>query len=200
MVVEIVINGPDDLEALRGRLSDFTPIFEGIAKQLISTAQRSFEDQQFGGVKWPKRYPSQDSPSLNIAGLISDFNAGKEPPQRRFEDRPVGIDRGDLASNYQWKTDGPFAFDVGAYQSYAQAFHEGGEFSMPVLPETVDRLRDFVRKHPQYDAALARFTGEEPDEEYASRFARRPLMGVTEVDIPRIIAIVEEHLGGASSG
>ncbi|HUW15756.1 MAG TPA: hypothetical protein VMW94_01655, partial [Actinomycetes bacterium] len=141
MAVEIVINGPDDLEKLRDRLKDFEPVFDAIARQLIHTAKRSFQDQAFGGVAWPRRYPRQIGPAINIAGVISDMNAGKEPPSRRFQDRPAGIDGGALAANYQYVKDGPFSFDVGAYQSYAQAFHSGGEFSMPVLPETVDRLR-----------------------------------------------------------
>ena len=205
MPVEVVINSPDDLERLKARLKDFSQVLEAMGTTLNARSQAAFKDKQFGDAKWKLRYPGQKGPPLNIAGLISDLNAGKAPPMRRFESDSVGIDSSTLFRSLTFVVDNS-NFSVTAGSSAggtpapeAQTFHAGGDFSMPVNPETVPRLRDFVEKHPQYDKTLARFTGRNPPEEYASKMAGpRPFMGILDEDQRDFIEIVEQYLGGNS--
>jgi len=200
MPVEVVINSPDDLERLKARLQNFSAVLEAMGMVLESRGQASFTEQKFGDATWKRRYPGQKGAPLNLAGLISDLNAGKEPPMRRFQAAPVGIDTGQLQGSITHTVDNSnFSVTAGSRAEHAQRFHAGGDFSMPVNPETVPRLRDFVEKHPQYDKTLARFTGRNPPEEYASKMAGpRPFMGILDEDQRDFIEIVEQYLGGNS--
>jgi len=200
MVVEVVISSPDDLERLKARLQDFSQVLESMGTTLNARSQAAFEDKQFGDAVWKPRYPGQKGPPLNLAGLISDLNAGKEPPMRRFQASPVGIDTGQLQGSITHTVDNSnFSVTAGSRAEHAQRFHAGGDFSMPVNPETVPRLRAFVESHPQYKKTLARFIGKNPPDEYASKMAGpRPFVGIIDKDQRDFIEIVEQYLGGNS--
>ena len=69
------------------------PILRQLGLVLLADAQKAFSDQKLGDISWPARYPNQEAPHVNIAGVVADFLAGrKTPPERRFQNRPAGVD------------------------------------------------------------------------------------------------------------
>ncbi len=93
--VTIIIPGFDPKSVLRLKrvIEKPEPILKQIGIVLLADAQRSFKEQRLGSMKWAPRYPGQSPPPMNIAGIVADFLAGrKTPPDRRFQNRPAGID------------------------------------------------------------------------------------------------------------
>lgn len=93
--VVVIIPGLEQKAILKLQriLDNPKPILRQIGMVLLRDAQRSFIDQRLGDIRWPRRYPKQGFPPVNVAGVVADFLAGRQtPPDRRFKDRPAGID------------------------------------------------------------------------------------------------------------
>ena len=84
------------LAAMRGSPSFQKRIMKGLGALALGYAQSAFDKQSLGADLWKERYPKQTGAKVNIAGIVADFIAGKNPPNRRFEARPAGIDEGKL--------------------------------------------------------------------------------------------------------
>ena len=123
---------------LRERLKDLSweqnRLMKGIGNILVATAQKAFKEQRLGDINWPARYPKQTAPVINIAGVLQDFLEGKrEPPPRRFQNRPAGRDRDlllrSLTPGKAVKPHGNIVDIVvpGSVVPYALAVQEGGK-------------------------------------------------------------------------
>lgn len=113
-----------------------------VALEMKRIVEESFELQRSpGGVPWLKRYPGQQTDRterINYAGLARDFASGANPPPHRFTSRPAGIDSGALSKSFEPKIEGrrnttsPRKVSVMSKLVYAEAFHSGGDFSVPL--------------------------------------------------------------------
>ena len=130
----------------RGNAEDFGAAIEGldahepleiVGNYLASQAQDAHTKQALGDIRWPPRYPSQDQPFVNVAGLLDDLNRGRGISSRRFERRPALTDTGRLQGSYDYTVSGESVF-VGTNVEYAAA-HQWGD-------TTVTRITDKARK------------------------------------------------------
>ncbi len=127
------------ISGLRGRLQNPEPFMDGVGKILIAGAQKSFREQKFGATIWPKRYPDQEAPKLNIAGALADANAGKSSPKaNRFNDTPAGVDTQELKNSLAYRRVGKDAIVFGSPKNYATRVQAGGI--------TIQRITETARK------------------------------------------------------
>lgn len=98
MVVEVTQQQADD------SFANIKDLFELMGAFAVSSVQRNiFEQTDVDGKKFPERYPGMADPKVNIAGFLRDLIEGREPPKRRFQDRPVLQGTGDLVRSIQSK-------------------------------------------------------------------------------------------------
>ena len=77
------------LQALEEALKDPSSLMKQIGVLLLIQAQRAFDDQGLGDIRWKPRYPNQKPPVINIAGSLQDLNKGTTPKANRFQRRPA---------------------------------------------------------------------------------------------------------------
>ena len=83
------------LKAMRGSHAFQARVMSGLGALALAYAQQAFDRQALGAEQWAARYPKQQGAKVNVAGVVADFLEGKKnPPDRRFQDRPAGIDKG----------------------------------------------------------------------------------------------------------
>jgi len=186
---------------------------EGLMKQwgalLVETSQRAFVDQRLGDDEWPPRYPNMEPPFINIAGALSDFNAGKSKPKNnRFNERPALVDQG-LAGGI-W---GSITFaasknevEVGTNKPYGKIHQEGGESDIAVTDEGyrkgydwlfTDRIGTAVKGREGYikklwPALSRRFLHQ--------NVAKRPFLGVTAEAGQDLVKATQEYFEGEQLG
>jgi phage gpG-like protein len=160
-----------------------------IGALMVSESQRAFEKQRFGEEGWrPRAVP-------NIAGVISDFHAGKRAPeQRRFQARKALIDTGALVASFIAKVSGD-AVVAGTAKTYAEKLHRGGKSETLPITEKVQRLLGnwLKGKGSVWNDKLGfllnpMFT----DETRKFKIPKRPLVGLTrqtEEDILELIGV-----------
>ena len=114
---------------------------------MVEVSQRAFLDQRLGDVEWPPRYPGMQPPIINIAGALSDFNAGKKNPKpNRFQDRLALVDegmRGGLWGSITFRADQD-GVEVGTNKPYAKLHQEGGGSFIRVSEDAYRRGRDWL--------------------------------------------------------
>lgn len=117
---------------------------------VLADAQRAFVEQRLGDIPWKPRYPNQEPPYVNIAGVVADFAAGKKnPPDRRFQNRPVGIDTGLTRRQLTMSK----AAMISGYEITlinrspgAEKLQNGGESRQPITQQVKDSLADWMRR------------------------------------------------------
>ncbi len=124
-------------------------IMVGLGSLALAYAQNAFNRQALGTEIWPERYPKQTGAKVNIAGIISDFKNGKKnPPDRRFQARPAGIDTGMLLRSLTpakaMMTTG-FSVTVGSVMENASAVQFGGESKIPITKSITELLAAAMR-------------------------------------------------------
>ena len=79
------------LNKVSQRLADPRAMLKKIGAYIVSQTQQSFANQGLAGEpKWKVRYPNQNEPMLNIAGVVHDFIKGrKKIKEFDFQRRPV---------------------------------------------------------------------------------------------------------------
>ena len=56
----------------------------GIAALIVAAAHKAFKEEEFGGVKWAKRYPNLPAPFINKAAALNRLNRGLALPDSVF--------------------------------------------------------------------------------------------------------------------
>jgi phage gpG-like protein len=138
------------LRAMKGSHAFQERLMKGLGAEALAYSQQAFDRQALGSQIWSPRYPKQTGAKVNIAGIVADFLAGKRnPPERRFVDRPAGLDTGALKRSLTpakaLKTEG-FAVTVGSVQQNASAVQFGGRSEQKITKSVVELLADFMRK------------------------------------------------------
>lgn len=202
--------GSDGIKKLMDALEDPTPILERIGALGSAYSQRAFEIQQFGDDQWAQKYPNQEEPFINIAGVISDFNFGKSRPRvKNFQRTPALVDSGFLKKSITHEVEGKESVRWGTSAYYAQKLQDGGTNTIPITPDAKDRMRAWlftkkgkVRKGREgYAKKLKRFLN--PNiAQYTVKITPRPFVGITEQlsdDIKEMLKrYFEEKVNGRS--
>jgi phage gpG-like protein len=125
---------------LRGTLAHPERLLPAMSSLMRSQARQAFERQNFGGIAWPARYPNQQPPKVNIAGVVQDLAKGPTIKARRFDDRPALLDRGDLLRSIATRRIGNDAIEQGSVVPYASIHQTGGETKQAVTAAVKQNL------------------------------------------------------------
>lgn len=189
----IILRSGDDLKRLRRRLKDPRPLLKAIGALMESQAQAAFRNQKLGTFRWPERYPNQEDPFVNVAGVVQDFTAApsrQQPLSRRFQRRPALMDTGALAGSISSRIRTGNVVETGSTLPYA-ADHQWGLTSSQAVPEAarkgIRRWLDSDRGKP-YKLKLWHLT---TSEELTTQVNQRPFLGITSRLEQDIAATVE---------
>ena len=209
MASEITINSRDDFDRFRRKLGNLQPILNQIGALITSQAQGAFQQQRLGDIAWLGRYPGMADPFVNIAGLVSDLNAGGQPKARRFQRRPAGIDTGRMMNSITWETTRD-SVSIGSNVEYATFHQEGGISFMPVTAAAKAGLAEFLRsEQAQQTAELLRVNAPQAAGSATlhtrlgflfqlgvleTDHVARPFLGVTDQAERDIVELIEEMI------
>ena len=147
------------IDAARKRLRQIgdpgVPLMKQIGAIIAEHCRRAFKLQQLGDIKWPERYPGMESPFINIAGALEDWNAGRAKPQlNRFQDRPalIGPGGGHLGRSLTYKMGAVVPGEtaevfVGTSMQYAALHQEGGWSEMPISDVAKQAIVEWLYKN-----------------------------------------------------
>ena len=109
-----------DLRRALERMSDLTPILDGLGALLVMRVDQAFENS--GRDKpWPARL------TPNVPAIIQDLNSGGTPKARRFERGQPLVDTGTLRRSFVWDVSSRGRqLVVGTSVPYAKLHNEGG--------------------------------------------------------------------------
>ena len=193
---------------IKKALENPAKLLKQIGYILLEDSQRAFDNQAFGEIKWPPRYPRQTSLYANIAGIVRDFSMGKKrPPKRRFENRPAGLDTGVLRRSLQSAAKAigvsGYTVSVGSTVEHAGRFHAGGITRQPITQGIKDLLGKFLRTKfgKQYRPRLGWLFSKKT---LVTKLNPRPIVGITDKAEMRIVQTIQDFLappqtGGATS-
>jgi phage gpG-like protein len=173
----------------------------GLLKQLgalgVATSQRAFREQALGNWKWEPRYPGMESPFINIAGALQDFNSGrKNPKPNRFQDRPALIDegmRGGLWGSISSRVTGAYSVEWGTNKEYASLHQAGGRSRQPVTTQGAKGISNWLYTEGIGNWLLGKGEVKKGREGYVKKLAplifktehvqgivQRPFLGITD--------------------
>ena len=125
-----------------------THLMRRIGALTLATSQKAFREQRLGDLGWATRYPFQQAPFLNIAGVVSDFSAGRNAPKpNRFSNTPALVDegmRGGLWGSLSTRTIGPFISETGSAKSYAATHQHGGTSRQPITNQVKEKIKRWL--------------------------------------------------------
>ena len=163
---------------------------------MVGESQRAFKAQKFGGKKWEPRG------KVNVYGILADFAMGrKEPPKRRFQDRPALRDTGRLSASIAFKLPNRFAVEVGTNLDYAAVHQEGGiTKSAKITPDVRKALWAWLKK--KRDKNLRKQLGWLLNKKFINkqlegRVPKRPFVGITKETIKDVAEIVGVYIAEA---
>ena len=110
---------------MREAAKDPAPLLNAVGLYMVGKTQQAFRDQGRGGVSWPGRA------GPNRVGILRDLEAGRVPPERRFEPRPAAIDTGRLRASIAYRVQGDTVI-VGSNLDYASDVQRGSTVSIQV--------------------------------------------------------------------
>lgn len=174
-------------ELIQKRVANPQKMLSEIGASLTKSSQKRFREQAFDGKTWaPRAVP-------NIPGILNDLRAGKNPPARRFEPRPVVLDTGKLRGSINFRLVGRTAVEVGTTKSYASAQQYGERQSIEITPTLKDKVREFLRRRPQWGNAMGFLLGVKV-RRYTFEIQERQFIGVDKADRAKILKVVVSHL------
>lgn len=133
------------VEKAKAALANTQPLMKKIGALIAAESQRSFTLQRLGDYQWPARYEGMSDPFINIAGALSDWNAGRKVPKpNRFQDRPALIDEGILRKSITFSAPDAVTAKVGTIKNYALVHQEGGETEIPISSEAKKSIREWL--------------------------------------------------------
>ena len=147
------------LMAFAAKLADPRGLLRPMAVLILARAQRAFTDQRRGSREWaPRGVP-------NVIGILEDLKRGSTPPERRFQPRPAGQDRGDLYRSVTIPTAAAYVgndtVEVGSRLPYASDVQNGGEVDVPVDAALKDKIKTYLDKQGRKTARAERLAFEE---------------------------------------
>lgn len=182
-----IIQRPQNLEDAKDGATDLRPLLQQIGALLTARTQAAFRQQGRGGNRWaPRAVP-------NVAGIVSDLAAGKNPPARRFQPRPALVDTGRLRGSINWQLNGGDEVEVGTAVPYAAQHQEGGTSTLLVTQAVKDGLANLLRQKPQLEADLAFLFNED---RLDVDLPARPFLLITAKDERDINELVRQHMLG----
>jgi len=135
----IVIKG-SNVTLREGHFANPEPLLQRFGIMMKGRMQSTFEGQGRDGRVWAARGVP------NIAGLVSDATKGAaNPPKRRFEGRPAGIDTRFLARSIAYGVEGRHTVRIGTTVQYAKQVHGGGLRIIPVTAQAKQRLYKWIK-------------------------------------------------------
>ena len=129
------------------RVQNPRDILTAVGALVLAENQQNFRAQSGGGKPWMARS------TPNIAGLISDFNAGRNPPSRRFSPRPALVDTGRLRQSLTFAVQGS-EVNVGTSLQYAPRLQEGGVERLRLTAQGRQNLGSFLARRRDLGARL----------------------------------------------
>ncbi len=147
------------LRAFADRLADPRALLRPMAALILARAQQAFTEQRRGSREWaPRGVP-------NVIGILEDLKRGSTPPERRFQPRPAGQDRGDLYRSVTIPTAAAFVsldtVEVGSRLPYANDVQNGGERDVPVDAALKAKIKAYLDKQTRKTARVERLAFEE---------------------------------------
>jgi phage gpG-like protein len=198
----ITVSGPDSIRRFRARLRNLRPALDSIGAYLQSESVASFAAQRLGEYRWNERYPQQEEPFINIAGVLAYAGQGKTPRKFHFDRRPALVGTGNLRRSIAYTVAGPGLVEIGVAggaRSYG-ALHQFGGTSKLAITETTRRvLRNwlFTKKGKDrkgkagYAAKLVPLLNQNV---YSQSVYKRPFIGCTPENGAEIRRIVTHFL------
>ena len=117
------------VEGWERNLSDPRRTLKQVGVVLVAASHEAFAAQGLGGTKWSKRA------NPNVYGILSDFDAGKTPPGRRFESEKTLIDTGRLRQSIAFRVLSSSVVEVGSNLPYADRLNRGGDIKSGKITE-----------------------------------------------------------------
>lgn len=124
---------------MRERARDPQDLLNLVGLFMVGRTQQAFRDQGRGGISWPGRAVP------NRIGILRDLEAGRRPPERRFEARPAGIDTGRLRASIAYRVQGDSTVVVGSNLPYASDVQRGSTVSISVTGSLRTALAEWLK-------------------------------------------------------
>ena len=212
-------NGFDSISRLMAAVENPESILKKIGALGAAESQKAFEDQSFGGIEWPKRYPNQQYPTINIAGVLADFAAGKNKPKiNRMQARPALVDTSTLKRTLTYRvryTPSDYGkVRWGSPVDYAQKHQDGGTSTFIITDDMKKRIKSWLYKKDgnlKKGRQLERYNEKDiarkmrpfmsaSRDEYTVNIVRRPFVGVTRELGQDIKKMLKMHFEEAQDG
>lgn len=130
---------------LQGKLENPRNLLSKIGAELVATSQKAFKEERMGAQRWDARYPKQSPPKINVAGVVQDLSSGSAVKTRRFLDRPVLQDTGQLKASVHSTITGPYEVEAFSVKEYG-GLHQYGGVSKQKITDTVKKnLAKFLK-------------------------------------------------------
>lgn len=138
-------------------LEDPSALMKQLGGLLIAQSGKAFDQSRLGEWIWPRRYPNQGEGDrfVNIAGVVSDFSQGKEPPLRRFQARPPLLDTGYMRRTIKDKSKslrilGTHTVEAGTTDPRAGAHQWGGQSEQFITDTVRDNAKTWLAGGPDW--------------------------------------------------
>lgn len=194
MQIELNVGSLRVFGQIEAAAKDTTPLMKQIGALNVEASQKAFEEQKFGRFTWPERYPNQGGSKLNVAGALSDFNAGKKNPKpSRFEARPALLDTGHLQKSITYEVPNSTTEITGTAMHYANLHQHGGVSIQPITSTAKEGIKDWLFIPSSRKGPFVTWKYRKGREQYGNRLGallfksdlrtnvnKRPFIGMTE--------------------
>lgn len=203
-MIVVVVNQDDYDSVVKviATLKQKEGLLKGIGDMMVAASHQAFDEQRFGSVDWPQRYPNQNPPFLNVAGAVADFSSGRsEPKSRRFNPRPALRDTSSMMLSIAREVTDKETVEIGTNVPYAPIHQFGGVSSQRVSKDTKKRIAKWLLKDkgkPYRDKLLPLL---KPNlTTWDTEVNRRPFLGVTPKLADDIRDAVVDHVKEGTGG
>lgn len=195
-MLEVSLDEGSTVRALSAVIGQSDAVPRALGAIMLAQAQRKFDQQGSSESRWPPRAVP------NLAGILSDLNAGRTPPARRFDDRPALVDTGTLRRSLAVEVvrlGTTVEIRVGTNVPYADDLQRGATREIPITADARARVPEVMRRHPEHAERLARLL---KGETLKIQIPPRAFLDVTDEDADELeeelTALVNERLDRGS--
>ncbi len=157
------------------------PLLKQVGLILVSSSQKSFEEQKRGKQLWPER-GSSGSRVKNKALVVESINKGRTPPARVFDARPALINTGHLLGSISATVENENTVSVGTTVPYATKLQNGGPINIKVNDSAIAKLIDWAQKNE----VMGEMRSIIRNKKYTSRIKPRTFVSIEKEDIEDI--------------
>lgn len=137
--------GTNGAIALQKRLVAAKKLLKQIGALLVRDSRQAFQDQRFGEIPWPEKYPGSPKPFISIAGIVQDFNeGGTKPRPETLNDRPALQRTTALRNSPSYRFIDDHTIELGSQLPYAGLHQQGGWSSQPVTEDTKTKIENWL--------------------------------------------------------